>query len=106
VQMLNLLSFKPDGGRERYEEYAQAIASILQGLGGRLLYAGAPDPAMLGSSQWDLVAIAEYPSRQAFLDMMDSPEYQAIAHLRTEPWRPPSCTRWTRSRTCPLNRGR
>jgi uncharacterized protein (DUF1330 family) len=84
VQMLNLLSFKPDGGRERYEEYAQAVAPILQGLGGRLLYAGVPDPAMLGDSQWDLVAIAEYPSRQAFLDMVASPEYQAIAHLRTE----------------------
>jgi uncharacterized protein (DUF1330 family) len=84
VQMLNLLAFKPDGGRERYEEYAAAVAPILEGLGGRLVYAGVPAGPMLGDSGWDLVAIAEYPTRQAFLDMVSSPEYQAIGHLRTE----------------------
>jgi hypothetical protein len=41
VVMLNLLSFKPEGGRE-------------------------------------------HPTRNAFLEMVGSPEYQAIAHLRTE----------------------
>ena len=41
-------------------------------------------PALLGAARWDLVALVEYPTRQAFLDMVSSPEYQAIAHLRTE----------------------
>ena len=31
-----------------------------------------------------MVALVEYPSRQAFLDMIGSPEYQEIGHLRTE----------------------
>jgi uncharacterized protein (DUF1330 family) len=31
-----------------------------------------------------MVVLVEYPSRQAFLDMTGSPEYQAIGHLRTE----------------------
>ncbi len=84
VQMLNLLAFKPDGGRERYEEYANAVEPILEGLGGRLVYAGVPATALIGDARWDLVAIAEYPSRQTFVDMIGSPEYQAIAHLRTE----------------------
>ena len=84
VQMLNLLAVKPDGGLERYREYADAVAPILEGLGGRLVYAGAPAASLIGDARWDLVAIAEYPSRQAFLDMIASPEYQAIAHLRTE----------------------
>jgi hypothetical protein len=28
--MLNLLRFKPDGGRERYEEYGAAVAPLLE----------------------------------------------------------------------------
>ena len=39
---------------------------------------------MIGPSGWDLVALVEYPTRQAFLDMIGSAEYLAIAHLRTE----------------------
>jgi uncharacterized protein (DUF1330 family) len=84
VVMLNLLAFKPDGGAERYAEYAQAIAPLLEGVGGRILFAGAAGEAVIGEEGWDVIALAEYPSRQAFIDMVDSPEYQAIGHLRTE----------------------
>ena len=66
VVMLNLLAFKPDGGQERYMEYAAAVAPLL------------------GEDPWDMVALVEYPTRQAFLEMTASPEYQAIGHLRTE----------------------
>lgn len=84
VVMLNLLAFEPDGGRARYEQYGVAVAPLLERVGGRILYAGEAAPALLGAGRWDLVALVEYPSRQAFLDMVGSPEYQAIAHLRTE----------------------
>jgi uncharacterized protein (DUF1330 family) len=84
VLMLNLLAFKPDGGAERYAEYGQAVAPLLERVGGRMVSAGAVDAALIGSSEWDVVAVVEYPTRQAFLDMIGSPEYQAIAHMRTE----------------------
>jgi uncharacterized protein (DUF1330 family) len=84
VVMLNLLAFKPDGGAERYVEYAEAVAPLLERVGGRIVFAGAAGEAVIGAHGWDLVALAEYPSRQAFLDMTSSPEYQAIAHLRSE----------------------
>jgi uncharacterized protein (DUF1330 family) len=84
VVMLNLLSFKPDGGRERYEEYGEAVAPSLEKVGGRIVFMGAPSLALLGMDSWDLVVLVEYPSRQAFLDMIGSAEYQAIGHLRTE----------------------
>jgi uncharacterized protein (DUF1330 family) len=84
VAMLNLLAFEADGGRERYEEYGTAVAPIFEQAGGRILYAGRPAPAMIGDQSWDMVIIAEYPTRQAFLDMVTSPEYQEITHLRTE----------------------
>lgn len=84
VVMLNLLSFKPDGGRERYEEYGAAVAPLLEGVGGRIVFLGEPSAPLLGDGSWDLVAMVEYPTRQAFLEMIGSPEYQAIGHLRTE----------------------
>jgi uncharacterized protein (DUF1330 family) len=84
VVMLNLLAFKPDGGGERYMEYGAAVAPLLEKADGRIVWAGKPAAALLGDASWDLVALVEYPTRQAFLEMIGSPEYQAIAHLRTE----------------------
>lgn len=84
VVMLNLLAFEPEGGRERYLEYGAAVAPLLDRAGGRIVWAGAPSPALLGAASWDLVALVEYPTRQAFLDMIGSSEYREIAHLRTE----------------------
>jgi uncharacterized protein (DUF1330 family) len=84
VVMLNLLAFRPEGGRERYEEYGAAVAPLLERAGGRIVFLGNPAAALLGDGSWDLVALVEYPTRQAFLEMIGSPEYQAIAHLRTE----------------------
>lgn len=84
VVMLNLLAFKPGGGEERYREYADAVAPLLEGVGGRILQAYRPGPTMIGAEDWDMVAVVEYPTRQAFLDMIASPEYQRVMHLRTE----------------------
>jgi uncharacterized protein (DUF1330 family) len=82
--MLNLLAFEPEGGRERYEEYGAAVAPLLEKSGGRIVFVGEPAAALLGEGSWDLVALVEYPTRQAFLEMIGSAEYQAIGHLRTE----------------------
>jgi uncharacterized protein (DUF1330 family) len=84
VVMLNLLDFKPDGGAERYAEYGVAVQPLLERAGGKLLFAGDAAGALIGPSGWDLVLLVEYPTRQAFLDMVTSPEYLEIAHLRTE----------------------
>ncbi len=84
VVMLNLLRFKPDGGRERYAEYAAAVAPMVERLGGRFVFAGEPATALLGEESWDLVALVEYPTRRAFLEMIASEEYRAVGHLRTE----------------------
>jgi uncharacterized protein (DUF1330 family) len=84
VVMLNLLRFRPDGGQERYGEYGAAVASLLEARGGRVVYSGAPATALLGDESWDLVLLVEYPTRGAFLEMIGSNEYKAIAHLRTE----------------------
>jgi uncharacterized protein (DUF1330 family) len=84
VTMLNLLRFRPDGGRERYLEYGEAVAPLLEKAGGRVVYAGTATTVLLGEESWDMVLLVEYPTRQAFLDMVGSPEYGAIADLRSE----------------------
>jgi uncharacterized protein (DUF1330 family) len=84
VVMLNLLDFKPAGGAERYLEYAEAVEPLLERAGATVLFAGQASAALIGPSRWDLVALVQYPTRRAFLDMIGSAEYQAIAHLRGE----------------------
>lgn len=84
VTMLNLLEFAPEGGRERYAEYGAAVAPLLEKAGARIAYAGDPGPVLLGERSWDMVLLVEYPSRRAFLEMIGSEDYRAIAHLRTE----------------------
>jgi uncharacterized protein (DUF1330 family) len=84
VVMLNLLAFKPDGGRKRYEEYGEAVAPLLEKAGGRIIFLGEPSPPLLGDGSWHLVVLVEYPSRQAFLDMIGSDAYGQVAHLRSE----------------------
>ncbi len=85
VVMLNLLRFA-EGGRERYDEYAEAITAVGETHGIQLVYfgtAGRPLQAPDGPA-WDAVALVRYPSRTAFAAMIRSPEYQAIEHLRAE----------------------
>lgn len=84
VVMLNLLRFKPDGGRERYLEYGAAVTPLLEKAGARVVFGGESALPLLGEGGWDSVLLVEYPTRGAFLEMIGSPEYQAIAHLRTE----------------------
>ncbi len=84
VTMLNLLAFRPDGGRERYLEYGAAVLPLLERAGARVVFQAEAAPVAIGVSGWDLVLLVEYPTRGAFLEMVGSPEYQEIAHLRTE----------------------
>jgi uncharacterized protein (DUF1330 family) len=84
VVMLNLLRFKPDGGRESYNKYARAIVPFLQAVGGEVVFLGDSGGVPLVGDGWDAVLLVRYPSRAAFSQMVADPEYQAITHLRTE----------------------
>lgn len=93
--MVNLLKFKDkatyaDGtepeltGREAYARYAAGVAACIAAVGGKLRFGGAVTGLLIGEIEepWDMVAIAEYPSRKAMLAMVQSPEYQAITKHR------------------------
>ncbi|MFM7378806.1 MAG: DUF1330 domain-containing protein [Erythrobacter sp.] len=93
--MVNLLKFKDkatyaDGsepeltGREAYARYAAGVASCIATVGGSLRFGGTVTGLLIGEVEelWDMVAIAEYPSRKAMMAMVQSPEYQAITKHR------------------------
>jgi uncharacterized protein (DUF1330 family) len=92
IYMLNLLKYKDkaeyaDGrdtdlsGRDAYQIYGMAVIERLAAVNGDIIFSGIVSRLMLGEVEelWDDVAIAMYPSRAAMLEMVSSPEYQAIA---------------------------
>jgi len=78
VVMLNLLKFQGSEGAAAYARYGAAVNPILTARGARILYLGRAAELLIGTETWDAIALVQYPSRQAFLDMIASPEYQAI----------------------------
>lgn len=82
--MLNALWFEPEGGQARYAEYMRATAPLLAKVGGSAETMAAPLPALYGDFDADLVFFVRYPNKQAFMSMITSTDYRAIAHLREE----------------------
>lgn len=82
VVMLNLLKFKrraDDGGSgaAAYKRYGDAAVRMIEETGGRVLWQGRADQVLIGdeTQDWDSVVLVEYPSRQAFLEMVARPDY-------------------------------
>ena len=87
VSMLNLLKFKEraeyaDGrtselsGAEAYNLYAEKMSPYVISKGGRLVFGGRAEHLMLGEVDelWDVAAIMEYPSKEAFVEIVSAPE--------------------------------
>ena len=96
ISMVNLLKFKDkatyqDGreteltGQEAYALYSRGVMKTLARVGGKLVFSGDVSRLILGEVEdlWDTVAIAQYPSRAAMLEMMQLPEYQEISVHRS-----------------------
>jgi uncharacterized protein (DUF1330 family) len=85
VVMVNLLKFKTAGGLESYLQYGREVAPHLQRVGATLRYAGAAPTVVIGDGErpwWDAILIVEYPTPQAFIDMVTSPEYAKVHEHR------------------------
>jgi uncharacterized protein (DUF1330 family) len=93
--MVNLLKFKDraeyeDGsdahltGAEAYNRYGEEVSKLVEALGGKILYSGRVTGLLLGEVEemWDAVALAQYPSLEAFRNMALSPAMHAIEHHR------------------------
>ena len=85
VVMLNLLKFKPRDGAAEYGKYGDSVSKMVEARGGKILWMGKVDQTLIGPTdeQWDSVALVQYPSRKAFIEMTTSKEYDA-AHEHRE----------------------
>lgn len=92
VHMLNLVRLRdraayPDGraatGAEAYAAYGRESGPIFRRVGGRIAWSGDFRLMLIGPQEerWDRCFIAEYPSADAFVEMVKDPDYQrAVVH--------------------------
>jgi uncharacterized protein (DUF1330 family) len=93
IVLVNLLRFQPQvcaqgeelTGRQLYGQYAKALEPLLMAVGGRPVWRGQGRFVLIGpgGEHWDEVILVAYPSRGAFEQLRNSPEYRACAGLRT-----------------------
>jgi uncharacterized protein (DUF1330 family) len=86
VVMLNLLKFKPRDGASEYNKYGDSVVQMVEARGGKVLWLGKVDQTLIGdldADSWDAIALVQYPSRKAFIEMTTSKEYDA-AHEHRE----------------------
>jgi hypothetical protein len=85
VVMVNLLNFKINAGLESYLRYAQEAAPHLERVAAIVRYAGTAPAQVIGDGEqswWDAILVVEYPTPQAFLDMVTTPEYAKVHEHR------------------------
>ncbi len=85
VVMVNLLKFKPEGGLARYAQYGREVAPHLERVGATVRYAGGAASVVIGDGErpwWDAILIVEYPSPQAFIDMVTNQDYLKVHEHR------------------------
>ncbi len=93
IWMLNLIRLRKTAnyedereasGADAYKDYARASEPFFKGVGGKIVWSGAPQAVLIGpdDEEWHLAFVAEYPSAAAFGEMVKNPGYQAIVHHR------------------------
>lgn len=95
IVMLNLLRFRERAdysqggqggtGKQAYARYSKAVIPLLLEVGGHPLWMGKGRHAFIApeGESWDEVLLVYYPSRRAFLRMVESDAYQRIMIHRT-----------------------
>lgn len=82
VVMVNLLKFKPDGGREEYQKYANEVEGLVNDLGGEFLFIGDCQGSFIGGTEWDEVILVRYPNARSLMQMAQSPGMAEISEFR------------------------
>jgi len=85
IVMVNLLKFKPNGGAESYRKYIEITSALMLGKKiTRIVYRGDGLMPVIGDEEWDSIALYEYPSINAFIEMNKDKDYQNAVRYRTE----------------------
>ena len=76
---LNLLRFRKDGGREKFDDYARISGTLLEKARADVLFlgnAGSLVAGRAGDEDWDMVAVVRFANINRFLAMITDPTYQ------------------------------
>ncbi len=96
IAQVNLLKFKvkaaysPDqpesggavSGREAYMRYAEAFGVAAAEVGGQCLLMGQVQHYFIGQGDWDMVMVMHFPSREAFIQTLNHPNYKDMHRHR------------------------
>ena len=90
VTMVNILKFKEksgngdESGREAYLRYSKNMESFISKAGGKVIWMGNITKTIIGDydTQPDMVLIVSYPSKEAFINMSTTPEYEEVSKDR------------------------
>ena len=93
IVMLNLLRFKPHAdapdtglsGEDAYRRYVEKMIPFVEAKGGRVLWSGRLDAQVIGSGAdgFHMIALVEYPSREAFVAIATDPFVAEIGAHRS-----------------------
>jgi uncharacterized protein (DUF1330 family) len=97
VVMVNLLRYRdraayppdfdaePCSGREAYQRYSAVALQRIASVGGQVLWLGDVRATVIAPAeeQWHDAVLVQYPTRQAFFDMIAQPEYNAAVPHRS-----------------------
>lgn len=87
VVMINLLEFRRPDGAQRYARYGARVQFHLERVGASVVYSGDGLQQVVGDGVdpwWHAIIVVRYPSIEAFLAMVQDPEYQAVHVDRAE----------------------
>lgn len=71
-------------GRQAFLRYGEIAGKSLAELGGRVVFSAPVDQVMIGPSEppWEMAAVMYFPTRNAFMEMLSDPEFQAASRHR------------------------
>lgn len=83
--MLSLIRFKDQDAAIRYlSDYGAPAKAIIEAVGGKPVWAGQAQHVLVDTTGtgWDLAVLVWYPSRAAFVRLMEHPDHKALLPAR------------------------
>lgn len=96
VAQVNLLKFRvkaeyaeadPEYGEDingetAYQRYSEAFTAAAEPLGGTTTLLASTERYFIGGGNWDAVLVNHFPSRTAFIKMLNHPDYKSMSRHR------------------------
>lgn len=71
-----------EAGADAYQRYVDAFGVAAADVGGTCLLYGRTERYFIGQGDWDAVLVMHFPSRAAFIQTLNHPDYGAMHHHR------------------------